>query len=120
MTENMRQPMRSRRKRTEEKITLQDWQERYHACSTPKERAEWIGCSPGGAAATLGISRNTLHQWVYRGKLRLIEIVDQEGHFVGQYIPDAEVARALHEHCGVPEREAWKRALSSPSSKAAS
>jgi hypothetical protein len=112
--------MRSRRKRTEVKITLHEWQERYHASKTERERAEWMGCSPGGAAATLGISRNLLGQWVYRGKISQVTIVDDEGYLVGQYVPDAEVARALHREFGVPEREAWKRALSSPSSKAAS
>lgn len=76
-------------------IELADWMERYHECATELQREEWIGMSPGGVAGQLGVPRGTVHQWVHRGHLSLVEIVDERGGFVGQYIPDAEVRRFL-------------------------
>jgi hypothetical protein len=91
-----------------ETIPLEEWSLRYHACKTQRERDELMGYSPGGVAARLEVPRQTVNVWVHRGHLKLIELQDPAGGFVGQYIPDAEVIRFL-ESRGATYEEAFRQ-----------
>jgi hypothetical protein len=51
-------------------------------------RAKLLGWSPGGAAAELGISRQSVHKAIRRGDLDAVRVTDDRGRLSMFMIPD--------------------------------
>lgn len=75
-------------------MTYQDWKEALDASHGSRQFYEYIGPSPGGAAADFGISRQRIYQLVGDGKLDMIKIWHgpDADHF-SQIVTDASIAR---------------------------
>lgn len=73
-------------------MTTDEWAEKIAPLSD-KEREEWIGPSPGGAAGDLGVTRQRIHQLLCEGKLDGIEIADHRDRGVAVFVTTASIRR---------------------------
>lgn len=71
---------------TWEKHDIDEFHRKLHS-APPAERDLFLGLSPGGAAARLGISRPAVHQAVKRGSLKGFALT-KNGKLVAKIIPD--------------------------------
>lgn len=65
---------------------IDEFHRKLHS-APPAERDLFLGLSPGGAAARLGVSRNAIYQAVKRGTLKGFALT-QDGKMVARIIPD--------------------------------
>lgn len=77
------------------RMTYEAWGEvlaQTHA--QPSEYAKYMGSSPGGAAAELGVTRQRIWQLLKEGKLDLLLLADNKDAKVSAWIiPNASVER---------------------------
>lgn len=76
------------------RMTYAELTEAIHACSTPDQLDEYIGPSPGGAAAELRVTRQRVATLVSKGKLDLLEVGHtRRGIATSRIITNASIRR---------------------------
>lgn len=77
------------------RMTFEQWGERLATThADPSEYSRWMGSSPGGTAADLGVTRQRIWQLLKEGKLDLLLLADNKDSKVSAWIiPSASIER---------------------------
>lgn len=77
------------------RMTFEQWGERLATThADPSEYSRWMGSSPGGAAADLGVTRQRIWQLVKEQKLDLLLLADNKDSKVSAWlIPQSSIDR---------------------------
>ena len=77
-------------------MSLEAWSAAVAKYDTKPRHAlydEYMGYSPGGAAAELGVGRTHVHALVHEGKLDILHLTDRRGRVVAYIVTDASIKR---------------------------
>jgi hypothetical protein len=77
------------------RLTFEQWGELLATShGQPSEYSRWMGSSPGGAAADLGVTRQRIWQLLKEGKLDLLMLADNRDAKVSAWlIPQGSIER---------------------------